>query len=84
VYLGAVRQFLEIGCKLAIVVRRYGGEGFGSNVPFGLAHNVEVDRRMSTRSQTKAADIGMKIERNGFERPTSRAPGFPAILEVIL
>jgi hypothetical protein len=22
--------------------------------------------------------------RNGFERPTSRAPGFPAILEVIL
>jgi hypothetical protein len=24
------------------------------------------------------------IDRNGFERPTSRAPGFPAILEVIL
>jgi hypothetical protein len=23
-------------------------------------------------------------DRNGFERPTSRAPGFPAILEVIL
>jgi hypothetical protein len=25
-----------------------------------------------------------RIDRNGFERPTSRAPGFPAILEVIL
>ena len=25
-----------------------------------------------------------EIDRNGFERPTSRAPGFPAILEVIL
>jgi Protein of unknown function (DUF3489) len=26
---------------------------------------------------------GERVYRNGFERPTSRAPGFPAILEVI-
>jgi hypothetical protein len=30
------------------------------------------------------SDVARRNGRNGFERPTSRAPGFPAILEVIL
>jgi transposase len=52
------------------------------------AGTVEIEfatgGRMRITWSVDASTVSALIRGNGFERPTSRAPGFPAILEVIL
>jgi hypothetical protein len=57
--------------KLAVIMHRM------------LAGTMDQVRPLSGSWQQTTLTLDWPTYRNGFERPTSRAPGFPAILAVI-
>jgi hypothetical protein len=81
---GAVSAGFHI-LAISVLHRRNGNQSYNAF----RHHSLRGPRLLTTRRPAPGFIAGLSgfltlINRNGFERPTSRAPGFPAILEVIL